>query len=666
MQHNSARVQRAFVSGHGKTSRRAGAQSVALAIVHHANQYLITDGYLNRSGLDESADGYLKILRLHQAHDVPFNLHISGTLLECLAWYRPDVLSAVRDLLDAGLVELIGSSYGQNIMRFFSHECNRKQIDEHLSLYRDILDVNPRRVRVFWPPERVWDTLRMAPVLGDSTLSNGGYGYVLLDDRTMYPASDGDSSRQMFDRRKKMRVRDFIACRICDGNHLIALPIARNLRWSIPPSDETSFERMEELLDGFDAAPHAAGTAIAIYADDMEKTAGFGGWDVRGPIRFDAFLQWLTRNNAFRPLKLQDWTASQQVLEERPIDVGTFVELSAEFGAGDDYERWYYDPLWQKYRSYYEMSEAKVKQRSNAGADVGLIELAWKQLLASSWETAWHTPSSGVHGDPSNHGEPSPWIKAVASHSRHAMVISEAAYWMTHRDGSAHARVDDIDGDGEDELILENDKLFAVFAPRRGARLVYLFNLEGRAGKMVVGNPCDDWNWQEELNKYMEVPANHPGALADLGFEDHRYNVTLSTPDGGEVAVSLTSDERASADRVIQKVLSLSAGSNEIQVTYRGPKGGRSLIIECGLSPDYRSLLRCGRKPLLPICKPATWGFQNGDVSAWIRVEDAWRDKLDGAEERDFGHGRAIRFPAPGRAFTFYVGCHCRARSENS
>ena len=41
---------------------------------------------------------------------------------------------------------------------------------------------------------------------------------------------------------------------------------------------------------------------------------------------------------------------------------------------------------------------------------------------------------------------------------------------------------------------------------------------------MVVGNPCDDWNWMEELNRYMDVPKNHPGAFADLGFEHDAYD----------------------------------------------------------------------------------------------------------------------------------------------
>ena len=302
--------------------------------MHHANQYIITNGYASRSGLNESADGYLKILKLHQAHEVPFHLHVSGTLLECLVWYRPDVLSILRELLDQGLVELIGSSYGQNIMRFFSHEHNLRQLNEQLALYRDLLNVEPRTIQVFWPPERVWDTRRLAPVLTNSALLNGGYAYVLVDDRTLYRRDDGNSSRRMFDQRDGSGMRDYTACRIHNGNELIALPISRTLRWNIPPRDETSLERMEQLLDEFDEATESAEATIAIYADDMEKTAGIGGWDPRGPAHFEVFLQWMCRNRSFRPVKLREWAARQRVVKERPIDVGTYCGTKRSIRCG--------------------------------------------------------------------------------------------------------------------------------------------------------------------------------------------------------------------------------------------------------------------------------------------------------------------------------------------
>ena len=73
---------------------------VALAIVHHANQYIISDGYTNRCGIQSvvggtsAKRGLAYILELHRRHQVPANIHVSGTLLESLAWFQPSVTSA--------------------------------------------------------------------------------------------------------------------------------------------------------------------------------------------------------------------------------------------------------------------------------------------------------------------------------------------------------------------------------------------------------------------------------------------------------------------------------------------------------------------------------------------------------------------------------------------
>jgi len=94
---------------------------VALAMVHHANQYVITNGYDNREGIDDlvgddnAANSYSKIIDLHLAYGVPVNLNLSGTLLEAMLWHRPDFFERIRELDRRGLLGWIGSAYAQNI-----------------------------------------------------------------------------------------------------------------------------------------------------------------------------------------------------------------------------------------------------------------------------------------------------------------------------------------------------------------------------------------------------------------------------------------------------------------------------------------------------------------------------------------------------------------------
>jgi starch synthase len=636
---------------------------VSIAIAHHANQYIITNGYHNREGLDDlvgtsaSSNGYLKILGLHKAYRIPLNLHLSGTLLEALLWHRPDFFAALHELELEGLLEFIGSSYGQNIMRFFTHEHNLKQLNEELQLYRNHLKIAPPEIRVFWSPERVWDTEKLAPVLTDPELLNGGYQHVLIDDRLLYPLEGGARSRQTYDRMQEWSFVNFAPYRILHGQGLMALPIANTLRQNIPPRDASCLQKVVELLQWLSTAdPQAEGDLIAIYGDDLEKAAGVGMWDASGPSHYAALLKWISQSPWVRPVKLSEWASASRAAGVKRIDMGTFVEMSNHFGAGEGYEKWYFDPQWDVYRSYHSRSEERVKVLSTLGADPPLIELAWKHLMASSWETAWHNSPPGFCANPAGHAEPSPWAKALASHSRHAAVIAEAAFWMRHKNDEAHAYTFDIDNDGEEELILKNDKLFAVVSPQWGGRLVYLFSVDGRQGKMVVGNPCDDWNWMEELNKYMEVPANHPGALTDIGYEHDRYDAVIEIAHGMEVRAKLIARARRGTATETAKVLSLAYGSTEMAVTYQLPQEAPPLTIECGLSPDYLHLLRRGRCFFNEFRSPMVWGLGNNGVAVWLRLDDAGSASFDEAGMRDFGHGRAVTLKAIGNRFTIWIG----------
>jgi hypothetical protein len=235
-------------------------------------------------------------------------------------------------------------------------------------------------------------------------------------------------------------------------------------------------------------------------------------------------------------------------------------------------------------------------------------------------------------------------------------VVAEAAFWMRHKDDEAHAYTFDIDNDGEEELILKNDKLFAVVSPQWGGQLVYLFSVDGWQGKMVVGNPCDDWNWMEELNKYMEVPANHPGALTDLGYEHDRYDTVIEIAHGMEVRAELIARETGGTARKTVKVLTLAFGSTEMAVTYQLSREGPPLTVEWGLSPDYLHLLRYGCRFLSEFRRPTVWGLGDNGVTVWLRLEDGGSASFDEASIRNFGHGRAIQLKSSSDRFTVWIG----------
>jgi hypothetical protein len=349
------------------------------------------------------------------------------------------------------------------------------------------------------------------------------------------------------------------------------------------------------------------------------------------------------------PVKLKEWASQTTVSNKRRIERGTFQELAVEFDAGEGYERWYLAPDWAPYRGYFNWAETQVKAAADAGADKALLALADKQLLVANWETAWHTPATGPHGDSDVNGHASPWARALTSHSRLAAVTAEAALWMTKRDGQAHVAACDIDNDGETEIVLRNQYIFAVLTPKWGGRVVAMFSLAGDGGAMVIGNPCDDWNWMEELNRYMDVPRNHPGAFADVGLEHEEYTAEIVTSDGESAAVLLESAQH------LRKHFQIDATSHSIRVTYELPKRMKGLSTEFAFSPDYLKLLRCGSLCAESWREAGAQGCRTGSVAVWVRPAG------DGIEwetpyQPRCGHAFMLRAGSKARRFQIELG----------
>ena len=116
--------------------------STSLALVHHANQYLITTGYDNREGIEAvvglpgGGSGLTHVLGLHERVRRSSQSAHQRNLDRSYCVAPAGVSSYVSELYKSGLVELVGSSYGQNIMRFFGPDYNRRQLNEELMLYQ--------------------------------------------------------------------------------------------------------------------------------------------------------------------------------------------------------------------------------------------------------------------------------------------------------------------------------------------------------------------------------------------------------------------------------------------------------------------------------------------------------------------------------------------------
>ena len=638
-----------------------------LALVHHANQYVIADDYGDREGVndilglgrDGIQKGLLPLLQMHLRYQVPLNLHLSGTFIEALAWHCPQSFSFITRLREAGLLELVGSTFAQNIMPFFSDAYNLRQMNEELWLYRRQLGWDLDEVKTFWVPERVWNTKKMAHLLQSRHLLNGGYRFVLLDDRLLFPVGESypGSAREKFDREEPLLAETFHAWEIAGGNGLVMLPICKRLRYLIPPDGDGDCRGLPEIFEWLASAQDQQ--SLAVYGDDLEKVAGVGGWDRLHLQRYEKFLGWLKDNSWIHPVLIGGWAAKHSPAGEREIEHGTFYELAQMWSAGEDYRGWYEDPRCSEHRQYLVRAERSLAESEERGADRGLLELGWKHLLHCSYETSWHDPCNydlAVREGDQDPRRLAGWAAALASHARSCAVVTSAAEWFVHRDGRAHADLADIDGDGELELVLKNDHLFAVLSPNRGGRLTCLLDLTGRRGRLVVGNISDDWNLQEELNRYMDQPRNHPGAFADVGHEHDRYEPVLFNHEGRIVQALLCNVEPQSALCGAKKQFSLEARDRFICVDYILPGGIWRVSTEVCFSPDYYRLLRHGRAGVVAI-RGRNWkGWRNRSACSWLRIDPGQSTIWDRPYQKECGHGFNSRITSFSREFHLELG----------
>ncbi|WP_163100527.1 hypothetical protein [Peribacillus alkalitolerans] len=628
---------------------------VPLAIVHHANQFLITNGYDNRTDLatilgpTDASSGLRAILDLHAQYDVPFHLHVSGTLIEACAWYDPLFLKEIADLRESGLIEIIGSTYAQNIMTLFDQEHNYYQIQEELRLINKWLDVPPSDISGFWVPERVWNTEQLVDILTDNKLDNGGYKYTLVDDRLFLPKA----ARDRFDKEHTFNPEMFEAYYIQDGKDLIGLPLSIDIRLNLLFDHPENEQNLNVLMDQLLKEVQNGRDVIAIYGDDMEKAAAIPPWNGMAIEQYRCFLKWLIKRNDVKPVFLQEWLMSSNIRSPIPLGPGTYKELEKDFGAGEDYMGWATSEKWLPYQEMINNTWSKLLDLSSRmKKESPLLELARKHLLACTYETGWHDAPNSIHTDlsvvtkgNSIIGSPAPWACTLASHARASHVLLKAVEW--EQDNNPHqgiwAYVEDIDGDGYEELILRNEACALVITPQYGGRIVYMFSFSDDKGALVIGNPTDDWNWLSELNDFMDIPINHPGALADVGFEHDSYKVaSIDIKESEQVEIVLVNNQKNSAAFGMIKRFSLKKGERQVQVRYENiPSNILPLSIDFGLSPDYLRLLREGRSKVVPYSKTEKRGFKNGDNFTWVQSNSA-DSKWDLSRNPIFGHGFSL------------------------
>lgn len=141
----------------------------SLALFWHIHQpFFVPDAEVR----EQVVESYLPLLELHERLKIPLSLNVSGALLARLPAVAPELVARLKQVIERGLVEIVGSGAYHPLLPLLGPERARAQVRCDVERKREILGVSPRG---FWPADLGW-THWLVPVLADA-----GVAWTVLD-----------------------------------------------------------------------------------------------------------------------------------------------------------------------------------------------------------------------------------------------------------------------------------------------------------------------------------------------------------------------------------------------------------------------------------------------------------------------------------------------------
>ncbi len=585
-----------------------------VAFVQHANQHIGYSASVVCGGL---GTGYDDVIRVHLKYHVPLNLHLSGVLMENLLWNNytcgsDNFIAMIRKGINEGLISILTSAYGQQIMPFFPLDLNIKSLQLEDELDWDLFHYTPT---VAWVPERVWETTSSDPDPINGVKSNPWqyftainsangkqYAYaVILDANTHGTGNDTNGNP----------VNPYKIYKL-PGYNLKVLFIDDWLKDQIYASSDWDSEDWTQIKEHWlNLALSLDQQQVDIYADDMEKAAGVANWptnpqDYFYAVKYVASHPWI---QAVRLDQLITWDNGNWGVagEYWPVP-GTYSEIGGTSGYGGTSSTlgrnaWYKD--WAK--NYYPYNCNKpagalwwdayqeLENLKNAGVSNNLVQLSWITLIANLYETGWHDSMTGpISG----------WEKDITAHLRHALVYAYGAWWLNEENKPLLAYWKNVDDDKDNEIVLQNNKLYAVLDPI-GGRIGWIFDNKGNT---IMGNSMALWSGTE--GDYND--GNHVWALSDAysngTYANDYYQLRIiDNGSDGKVVVA------AKSPAGFTKYLILKQGWPYIEVVYRNVS--QRLYVKAGWSPGVMDMLLNGKQHISRV-----WLY-NGKVAGYYNTK---------------------------------------------
>jgi hypothetical protein len=653
-------------------------QKLDLAFLFHANQANVPYG-------DVANDlCYYAVLETMVDHpNLHFPLHISGTLLTDLVWFNTSTLDLLKQGIDSGQFEMIGSTYAQNIM--YSHQDdwdNQIQIEKHRQVLKEILNVEPVG---FWNPERCWNQERYVELI-----SEGDYTYTFVEDHIINEGQPFTNAYDEYILRNTSTASESLLI-VNDDKTIINLidNIAFTTEAPTSPAVITAVDSLISYLylvyqndsnDDF----------LVFYGQDMEA---WGLWQEEASsdnlqnvlqrldylfTRFEEESDWL---NICTPSEfLSDLPSDYEFAYIPSLPDGSAVWMhgpSVDAGYNDWFDFSENDSRLNDYRIQFESARSKLQSTE---AYIKWIYDFWYPQKPEKYEARFVAAnkllSYAKFVFAANQYEFGcigcffPWFYRIKT----AMITAEAAYYAMTANSSTQVLSKDLDNDDNLEFIMYNNRSMFVFTGL-GGRLINWYDLSN--GEVLLANDIPNtyatWTvnglnydsgtylsspielvtgtdlWGRTSNTYLLRPKAFYDSWSDNEAEWF-WQARNRTVISGEHFIQFYFEY---SDRLISKVFRLLDNSNQLVITYSiNNKETYSIDPRIGisLSPGNEEILFSGKQFLKEeIIQNATHNSLHVSnskalVEISLVVENSLKIKTENNDPM-FALGYSIEFP---------------------
>lgn len=555
------------------------------AFVHHGNQGLTyTEVFYGQ--YPQESSGFDEILEVHQATGIPGNFHMSGTLIPAAEWHNPEFNDWLITGVQEGWAAMMTSALGQHIMPFMNDDMNNWSVSIESDMVEFIYGYNPK---VAWVPERVWLSPDQYPDAGvidwiGDNWAQHGVEAVVLDD---WPHLSGASNTKI---------------------HWMNNGSGINLR--VIPINNDFVGKMHYDVDAAKNQIWNTGQyGICVYGTDWEVAAEMNEHNNTSRLdNYENFLWWCQNNYPAVNVWKLDSALGNADFNGTGVDItpGTYGLLGGADGYGGSNNSWYsnwagtashsdyHNPVWNYGYIWNDAYNNLVTAPDNT-----LSQLGWYTMMINLHETGWH-----------DGGSISGWEHRYSSHIKNANVYTEASRWAAGQyTETTAAYFSDIDHDGGEELVMYNDKVYAVFEGI-GGKINWLFYKNGYGGAFsVIGS--DVAYWAETDGDYNEANYNHFAGLSDVNPNQQSaiYDISIEQSSGDVVQATLT-------QWGVKKTIRLETGTDYFDVIY--DFYGSTGYIKSGFTPGLLDIIWSGKSHLQRLY---------GDYGKYV----GWRNSSSGA-----------------------------------